>query len=355
VVGNSLNQAISLIPGVGILRVMEGQDPRQKVAHRALLMRNQAFGIIGLMVMVKALKDIEDEPDDEKRGWGIEGNWEGLTPQQKAALFASGAQPNSFFVYRNGKRVNIRYSEWPLASIFSLTGNISDNIKYRPESWQTASAGSKAAKAVYYMWSTAFTMPAISQAMENLGAPRGSEDPFEAAERRIPKALASFAGGYIPRSIKDLDMWMQSETNRYKGWESLAKEIPFVRRAVGTEYLDVFGKQLETDRAPWSRVFTEGPDDPAYQLLGRLSAKGVWLSPPNPNGKLVGEGSKRREMTPDEGVMYQKEVGKGYRQLVLRYGNRLLQMPEERAKKFASQKAEEVREKATAKIDRIVR
>jgi hypothetical protein len=355
VVGNSLNQAISLIPGIGLLRVMENQDPRQKVAHRALLMRNQAFGIIGLMVMVKALKDIEDEPDDEKRGWGIEGNWEGLTPQQKAALFASGAQPNSFFVYRNGKRVNIRYSEWPLASIFSLTGNLSDNIKYRPESWQTASAGSKAAKAVYYMWSSAFTMPAISQAMENLGAPRGSEDPFEAAERRIPKALASFAGGYIPRSIKDLDMWMQSETNRYKGWESLAKEIPFVRRAVGTEYLDVFGKQLETDRAPWSRVFTEGPDDPAYQLLGRLSAKGVWLSPPNPNGKLVGEGSKRREMTPDEGVMYQKEVGKGYRQLVLRYGNRLLQMPEERAKKFASQKAEEVREKVTAKIDRIVR
>ncbi len=355
VVGNSLNQAISLIPGLGLLRVMENQDPRQKVAHRALLMRNQAFGMIGLMVMVKALKDIEDEPDDEKRGWGIEGNWEGLTPQQKAALFASGAQPNSFFVYRNGKRVNIRYSEWPLASIFSLTGNLSDNIKYRPESWQTASAGSKAAKAVYYMWSSAFTMPAISQAMENLGAPRGSEDPFEAAERRIPKALASFAGGYIPRSIKDLDMWMQSETNRYKGWESLAKEIPFVRRAVGTEYLDVFGKQLETDRAPWSRVFTEGPDDPAYQLLGRLSAKGVWLSPPNPNGKLVGEGSKRREMTPDEGVMYQKEVGKGYRQLVLRYGNRLLQMPEERAKKFASQKAEEVREKVTAKIDRIVR
>jgi hypothetical protein len=355
VVGNSLNQAISLIPGLGLLRVMENQDPRQKVAHRALLMRNQAFGIIGLMVMVKALKDIEDEPDDEKRGWFIEGNWEGLTPQQKAALFASGAQPNSIGYYKNGKRINIRYSEWPLASIFSLTGNLSDNSKYRPESWQTASAGSKAAKAVYYMWSSAFTMPAISQAMENLGAPRGSEDPFEAAERRIPKALASFAGGYIPRSIKDLDMWMQSETNRYKGWESLAKEIPFVRRAVGTEYLDVFGKQLETDRAPWSRVFTEGPDDPAYQLLGRLSAKGVWLSPPNPNGKLVGEGSKRREMTPDEGVMYQKEVGKGYRQLVLRYGNRLLQMPEERAKKFASQKAEEVREKATAKIDRIVR
>jgi len=355
VVGNSLNQAISLIPGVGILRVMEGQDPRQKVAHRALLMRNQAFGMIGLMVMIKALKDIEDEPDDEKRGWFIEGNWEGLTPQQKAALFASGAQPNSIGYYKNGKRINIRYSEWPLASIFSLTGNLSDNSKYRPESWQTASAGSKAAKAVYYMWSSAFTMPAISQAMENLGAPRGSEDPFEAAERRIPKALASFAGGYIPRSIKDLDMWMQSETNRYKGWESLAKEIPFVRRAVGTEYLDVFGKRLETDRAPWSRVFTEGPDDPAYQLLGRLSAKGVWLSPPNPNGKLVGEGSKRREMTPDEGVMYQKEVGKGYRQLVLRYGNRLLQMPEERAKKFASQKAEEVREKATAKIDRIVR
>jgi hypothetical protein len=355
VVGNSLNQAISLIPFVGMLRVMESQDPRQKVAHRALLMRNQAFGIIGLMVMVKALKDIEDEPDDEKRGWFVEGNWEGLTPQQKAALFASGAQPNSIGYYKNGKRINIRYSEWPLASIFSLTGNLSDNSKYRPESWQTASVASKSLKAAYYMWSSAFTMPAISQAMENLGAPRGSEDPFEAAERRIPKALASFAGGYIPRSIKDLDMWMQSETNRYKGWESLAKEIPFVRRAVGTEYLDVFGKQLETDRAPWSRVFTEGPDDPAYQLLGRLSAKGVWLSPPNPNGKLVGEGSKRREMTPDEGVMYQKEVGKGYRQLVLRYGNRLLQMPEERAKKFASQKAEEVREKVTAKIDRIVR
>jgi hypothetical protein len=355
VVGNSLNQAISLIPFVGMLRVMESQDPRQKVAHRALLMRNQAFGIIGLMVMVKALKDIEDEPDDEKRGWFVEGNWEGLTPQQKAALFASGAQPNSIGYYKNGKRINIRYSEWPLASIFSLTGNLSDNSKYRPESWQTASVASKSLKAAYYMWSSAFTMPAISQAMENLGAPRGSEDPFEAAERRIPKALASFAGGYIPRSIKDLDMWMQSETNRYKGWESLAKEIPFVRRAVGTEYLDVFGKQLETDRAPWSRVFTEGPDDPAYQLLGRLSAKGVWLSPPNPNGKLVGEGSKRREMTPDEGVMYQKEVGKGYRQLVLRYGSRLLQMPEERAKKFASQKAEEVREKVTAKIDRIVR
>jgi hypothetical protein len=254
--------------------------------------------------------------------------------------------------YFNGKRVAISYANWPTASIFNLMGSLSDGAKYKPESWLEADGPTKVARALYYMGSSFTNTSALSQMAETLGVSRGSEDQFDASMRRWPKILGGFVGGYIPRALKDLDSWMQPEINNYKGWESVGKEIPFVRRAIGSEYLDVFGNPVKVDKAPWSRIYKPGADEPEYNLLGRLATHGIWFSPPNPQGKLIGKGSNRREMTPEEGLRYQKLVGKAYRDIVMRYGHRMLQMPVERAQKLAAQKTDDARDMATKQVAR---
>ena len=142
----------------------------------------------------------------------------------------------------------------------------------------------------------------LSQLMDNLGTSRSSEDPFEASMRRIPRMVGGFFGGYIPRAIKDADMWFDPKVNNYKGNEALAAEVPFLRRYFGNEKVDIFGKQVEISKAPWSRIYKGGPEAAEYKLLDRLMNHGIILSPANPKNRLVGRGSNKRHMTEEEEI-----------------------------------------------------
>ena len=67
---------------------------------------------------------------------------------------------------------------------------------------------------------------------------------------------------------------------------------------------------------------------------------------------MVGKGRNKRKLTQEEADAYSLETGKGYRQMLLRYGSRLEQMPTERARAFLMDKADEVRDRALKKIVR---
>ena len=51
-------------------------------------------------------------------------------------------------------------------------------------------------------------------------------------------------------------------------------------------------------------------------------------------------------MTDEEGLRYIKATGNAYRDFVLRYTDRILAMPKERARQFVLDKADEIRDKA---------
>ena len=173
---------------------------------------------------------MEDEPDDEKRGWGAEGDWKGMPPQQQASKMAAGHKPHTWFWYDDkGVRHNFNYANYPGAALFSIFGNMSDKIKNRPEDWHAEGYLEKGLEGAFHMLSAITNVAAVSQFLDNIGASRSSEDPFKAQQRRLPKVFSSFLGGYIPRIGKDFDMWLNSETRKYEGFENFAKEVPFVQ------------------------------------------------------------------------------------------------------------------------------
>ena len=89
-----------------------------------------------------------------------------------------------------------------------------------------------------------------------------------------------------------------------------------------------------------------GPTEPEYKILGALNARNIFLTPANAEYRMVGKGRNRRRLTQEEADAYSLETGRGYRDMLLRYGQRALQMPTERARAFLQDKAEEVRDRA---------
>lgn len=351
VAGNLLNLSLSYIPGLGLTRLLESHDSKQQMAHYNTILRNQVIGLASIAAIIAMLRAIEDEPDDKKRGWFFEGDWGGLTPQQKAANYAAGRYPNTFGrVGKDGVRHGFSFSDLPVAGPLQMLSNLSDTIKYHPDNWKEAGSLERMARGVWAMGTATSNIAALSQFADIMGTSRSSEDPYEAMSRRVPKVVGNFAAGFIPAALKDVDYWTDSRQNRYKGMESLFENVPFARRWAGSEYLDVFGKQIEKSRTPWSRVYKEGPSEPEYLLLDDLATKGIWLSPANPANRLVGKGRNKREMTPAEGAEYQKLVGNGYRDFVLQYGPRLVRMQDEQAKQFVTRKTDDIRERAARQV-----
>lgn len=342
---NSLNQTISFIPIAGLGRLKEQVDGQ--AVHDRMIWRNQVIGAAAFMWIYITLKAIEQEPDDEKRGWGIEGDWSNLTPQQKRQRDATGLKENTIW-WRNkdGKRVVLNYVNWPVRPLLAAFGSMSDQIKYAPDQWQKGGVMKRGVTTGWAMAKSVLNTSAVSQFTELFGSNIASRDPVEAFTNKAARVFGGYAGGFVPRFIKDIDRWMQPEINKYEGWEYLGKELPFYRRSIGHEYLDVFGKVIAPSQAAWSREMVQQPMEPEYRMLGRLNSRGLWLTPAVAENRLVGRGSHKRPMTDEEAQRYVKAVGQGYREMILRYGDRLLSMPKDRAKDFLAAKSDDVRDRS---------
>ena len=124
------------------------------------------------------------------------------------------------------------------------------------------------------------------------------------------------------------------------------KEIPIYRRYVGGPLLDIFGKQVEVSRTPWSREYLAQPEAREYRLLGQLGSNGLWLTPADPANRRVGRGKRSREMTDAEQKRFVTIVGNNYRDLVLKHGERLTKMPHENAKELMGKLSAAARDRA---------
>jgi hypothetical protein len=295
------------------------------------------------------LKDIADEPDDEERGWFINGGWSNLTPEKKQQKLAAGEKE---YTIGFGDKV-FNYGNWPGSGIIAAIGSLSDLIRFSPEQWSDKTVSNKLLSATTSGVFSAMEVPALSQFQELFGSSLSSKDPNEQKLTKFARVLGNYAGGFMPRILKDFDYLADPSLRKYETlWEKTASHIPVYRRYEGKEYYDILGQQIQRTIYPGSREFMTKPTDPAYKILGALNSRGIWLTPANAEHRMVGKGARRRKLTQEEADSYGLETGKGYKQMLLRYGQRALQMPTERARDFLLEKANDVRDKALKKVYR---
>jgi hypothetical protein len=351
--GNKFNQSLSFLPLIGAFRLYEAEFDsdrvRGKEAFTDMIKRNQLTGVIAAVIGYHVLKAIAEEPDDEKRGAFINGGWSNLTPEKKQQKLASGQKE---YTLGFGDTV-INYGNWPGSGIIAAIGSLSDLIRFSPEQWSEKTVPNKLLSATTSGVFSALEVPALSQFQELFGSSLSSKDPNEQKLTKLSRVLSSYAGGFVPRILKDLDYLADPNLRKYETlWEKTASHIPVYRRYEGKEYYDILGQQIQRNIYPGSREFMEKPTDPVYKILGALNSRGIWLTPANAEHRMVGKGARRRKLTQEEADNYGLETGKGYKQMLLRYGQRALQMPTERARDFLLEKADDVRDKALKKVYR---
>ena len=340
--GNRLNQTISFVPFLGLARLNEKKGVPQEM-HSAQIIANQAVGFAVALGAYALLKAIADEPDEEKRGFGLSGSWDSLTPERKSQLMSSGKQPYTITI---GGRV-YKYNNWPMGGIIAAVGSLADLAQYQPEKWNEKTLPGKLASGTLAALLSVGDSASLSQFSEMFGRSVQTRDPLDAAAHTLSKTTAGWAGGFIPRLLKDVDAYFSPEINRYKTpFEFMAREVPVYRRGVGKPLLDIFAEPVAPSRGPLSREFIEQPTEPEYRAIGRLNEHGVFLTPADPQNRLVGKGHNKRHMTDEEGLRYMQLTGKGYRDFVLRYSPKILSMPQDRAKQFVLDKADEIRDRA---------
>ena len=115
---------------------------------------------------------------------------------------------------------------------------------------------------------------------------------------------------------------------------------------MGGPLLDIFGKQVEVSRTPWSREYQAQPEAREYRLLGQLGSRGLWMTPADPGNRRVGRGKRSREMTDAEQKRFVTIVGDKYREVVLKHGDRLTKMPYEAAKDLLGKMTAQARDRA---------
>ncbi len=351
--GNKFNQGLSFIPGIGMMRTYEATWDESRIeakeAFTDMIRRNQFIGVMFSAIGYLILKSIDDEPDDEKRGWFINGGWGNLTPDQKQQKLASGQKEYTFGI---GNKV-FNYQNWPIAPLLAAIGSGSDYIRFSPEKWTEKEAISRLGTVALSGVFAATEIPALSGFQTLFGNSLSSKDPNEKRVERFANVMSGWAGGFIPRILKDLDFIADPNLRKYETvWEKTASHIPIYRRYEGEEYYDILGKQIQRKVYPGSREFMEKPTDPEYKILGALNSRGIWLTPANAEHRMIGKGRNKRKLTQDEADAYSLESGKAYRQMLLRYGQRALQMPTERARAFLLDKADEARDRALKKAVR---
>lgn len=349
--GNKINELISYIPLVGLSRVYleEGMMRDGSTTLKGMsVMGNQAIATaIAIPMLIKAMFDLED--DDEERGYIIQGPWDNLTPERKSQLMAAGFKPNTvaFYDKKTGKWNSYNYINWPSAGWFATAGSISDYRRYTPEKWNDKTAAAKVMSGVYAGGSSFLDISSISQMTELFGRSTYSTDPSTKGIEKLTKVASGYAGGFIPRIAKDVDAWFDKTV--YKPDDTfghMAKEMPFYRRNVGSQLRDIFYEPVEVSRTPWSRAMQVSPDDPAYKALAKLNSRGIWLTPANAENRRVKRGGKVREMTETEAAAYMSEVGKRYKDFIVKQGDRLVAMDADRAEELVSKYTARIREVA---------
>jgi len=350
-VAKLVNRNLQFVPGTTLIpQVLLGSNPTE-YEKKSLFVKNA----MGMGLIILAFQYILGD-DDEEDGFtiGFEGDWSSLSGEQRDAKRTIGALPSScYFSDANGERQYLSYANSSLSWIFSAIGNMREQRINKPKEWEEATALARATGGLFEAGKSAFN----TSAMGRLGELLGGGGPYQrkdigAGAGKFASDVASFAGGFVPSVIRELDYIMDPSYYEPKTLEERAMSvIPFLRRQVadGHGALGAFGDPAQVNRAPTSRVYAAGADTDAERLLARFQDKGLYLPmPDDKKGRNYHSMTGRViEMKPNQVREYVKLVGQDYQRFILREGESILTMDRDMAKDRISKAAEKIRDRAT--------
>lgn len=323
-------------------------------SRRDLLLAKAAIGTaLGAFAAAMFLGDDDKEED---RNIDITGSFKSLDPNKRKQLLAEGRQPYSI---RFGNTY-VSYRQLGFGGLLGAIGELRDRQLFTPEKWSKESITDKVLDAGAAGMFIVKDSSAISGLTEFLGFANAYKyDTNEVIEKAVPRYLARLSGSLVPNILKEVDAW--SDPSIFKaeggnmGYEYFLQQVPYARREIGPgPILNVLGEPVQIERYPYSRWVTQRQDDPAWDTLGRLASRGVFMPTPAITVK-VNENGTRRELTREEKYQYQRAVGQGYRRFVEQNSKRLLALPPAQASDLIDKNAERIRRDAREKLQKGVR
>ena len=319
------------------------QDDYRPSERRLLLAKAGIGAALGSFAAALFLGDDDDEKD---RTIDITGSFKGIAPSRRKQLMDEGRKPYSV---RVGNKY-YSYRQWGFGSILGVIGELRDRQLFDRENWDQESLARKLGDAAAAGLLIIRDSSAISGLTEFLGASSAYKyDSEEVINKSLPRYFARIAGGFVPNILKEVDAWAEPSIFKANtGSEYFVQQVPFLRRTVGPgPVLNVLGEPVAIERYPWSRWITARKEDAAWQTLGTLASKGIFL-PTIGKRMVVKEDGTRREMTPAEEHRFQKAVGRAYREFVMENRFDLTTMPKAEAAAFIDKQTERIRNR-TAK------
>ena len=359
---NYANELLNYFAPVALWRWYQSAPGRQDTAlglkyseaRRDLLLSKLVLGTA--LTGFAAALFLGDDDDEKKRAIDITGSFKSLTPEKRNQLLAEGRQPYSIRV----GDTYISYRQLGFGGVLGAIGELRDQQLFSPEKYNKQNAAEKLMDGFVSGALIVKDSSAIAALTEFLGFANAYKyDVSQTIEKATPKYLARLAGSVIPNIMKEADAWIDSSIYRAEpgnlGMEYFLQQVPFARQSIGPgPILNVLGEPVQVERYPYSRWLKFRKEDKAWNTLGQLASKGVFMPTPNIT-VTVKENGERRRMNRDEAYTYQKDVGQRYRTWIERNGDRLLKMKPDDAADVIDKAADRMRADAREKIQQKVR
>ena len=345
--GRLVNRNLQFVPGSSLIpELLFGADISQ-YEKKAIRLKN----MMGLGLIIAAIQYIMgDDEDDEERTIGVEGDWASLSGEQRDAKRTAKAIPSSIWVKgENGEKTYISFANTSLSWVLSAVANLHEQKVNNPEKWDENTKATIAAGGAFEGVKSLLNTSAMGRLTEILGGNSFKKSDPGAGVEKFAGIVTSFAGGFIPSVIRELDYIADPSYYEPKTLaERAVSVIPFLRRQVAESQgsLGVLGTPAQINRSPTSRVYSSGADTEAEKILARMADEGLYL--PLPDDKAgrdyVSPVSGRKiQMTKPQITEYVKLTGEGYSRFILREGESLMTMPRDRAKQRISDAAGDIK------------
>jgi hypothetical protein len=322
--------------------------------RRDLIKAKMVFG--SALIAYAGALFLGDDDDEKKRAIDITGSFKSLSPEKRNQLLAEGRQPYSIRV----GDTYISYRQMGFGGVLGAIGELRDQQLFSPEKYNKQGLADKLLDGFVSGALIIKDASSIAALTEFLGFANAYKyDVSQTIEKATPKYLARLAGSVIPNIMKEADAWIDSSIYRAEpgnlGMEYFLQQVPFARQSIGPgPILNVLGEPVQVERYPYSRWLKFRKEDKAWNTLGQLASKGVFMPTPNIT-VTVKENGERRRMNRDEAYTYQKDVGQRYRTWIERNGDRLLKMKPDDAADVIDKAADRMRADAREKIQQKVR
>jgi hypothetical protein len=348
---NYTNEILNYVPPVALARyyasspAMAGAPGSLDLSEETRDLILMKAGLGGVLAAVAAAVFLGDDDDERERAIDITGSFKSLDPRKRRQLLAEGRQPYSI---RFGDTY-ISYRQMGFGGILGAIGELRDRQLFEPQKWSEESLAGKvadAAAAGMFIVRDSSALTGLTELVGVANAYKYSTD--DLLEKSAPRWMARLAGSFIPNLAKEIDAWSDPSIFPAKtGHEFFVQQVPYLRRELGPgPILNVLGEPVSIERLPWSRWVKERKADKAWQTLGDLASRGVFMPSVGPVSTIDRKTGKRRPMTDVEQYAYQKKVGAEYRKFIERNSARLLKMQAEEARVFIDREADKIRERA---------